>query len=150
MDQQSLPIRGDWKFTRINEKTREVEVVHRKNLIVDVGFDFICDAMCKAASRPAVMGYIGVGSNTTNAAAGQTALIAEITRLAATYTHTAGTKVFTLRATFNPGVGTGSINEAGIFNAASGGIMLNRVTFPVMNKGADDTILAEFTFTLSQ
>ena len=46
----------------------------------------------------------------------------------------------------NPGTGF-----AGAFtgNAATAGIMLDRVVFPVVNKGADDSLTAVFTFTMS-
>lgn len=127
----------------------EVEVTQKDNIIVDVGFDFIADAIGKAASRPGVMGYIAVGTGTAAAATTQTTLGTEVSRLAATYAHTAGAKTFTFTTTFADGVATGALTEAGVFNAASAGIMLDRVVFPVVNKGADDTLTAVFTFTMS-
>lgn len=145
---EEVDVRGDWDIYKISPDG-EVEVVSRKNLIVAGGYDFICDAIGKAASRPGVMSHLAVGSGTAAAALAQTSLTSEITRISALYAHTAGTKTFKMSATFAPGTGTGAITEAAIFNASSGGTMLNRVTFPVMNKGADDTIVAEFTFTLS-
>jgi hypothetical protein len=47
------------------------------------------------------------------------------------------------------GVGTGAISEAGIFNASSGGTMLCRTVFPVVNKQASDTIAITWTITIS-
>lgn len=126
----------------------EREVIHKDNIIVNGGFDFICDAIGNAA-RGAVMGFIELGTGTTAAAAAQTALVTASLRKAATYAHTAGTKVFTLTATFNAGEATGALTEAGVFNAASAGTMLDRVVFSVVNKGVDDTLTAVFTFTLS-
>lgn len=137
-------------LTLMLEKSNgEVEVTHRDNIIVNGGFDLIADAIGRATGRPAVISHIAVGTGTTAEAATQTALVTEISRIAATYAHTAGTKVFTMTATFNAGVATGAITEAGVFNAASAGTMLDRVVFPVVNKGADDTLTAVFTFTLS-
>lgn len=125
------------------------EITHKDNIIVNVGFDFIADAVGKSASRPNVMSHIAVGTGTTAAAATQTALVTELNRQAATYAHTAGTKTFTFTANFAAGVATGAITEAGVFNAASAGTMLDRVVFPVINKGADDTLQSIFTFTMS-
>lgn len=125
------------------------EVIHKDNIIVNVGFDLICDALGKSASRPNVISHIAVGTGAVAAAAGDTALGAESARVAATYAHTAGTKVFTMTATFGAGVATAALTEAGVFNAASAGTMLDRVVFPVVNKGANDTLTATFTFTLS-
>mgnify|MGYP003586197389 CR=1 FL=1 len=120
----------------------------KHNMIVNGGYDLICNALGDS-SRPGVLSHIALGTGTTSVAATQTALVAEISRLAATYAHTANTKVFTMSATFGAGVATGAITEAGVFNAASGGTMFDRITFAVINKGDDDTITTQFTFTLS-
>lgn len=125
------------------------ESFKKDNLIVDVGFDFIADAIGKPSGRPNAMSHIAIGSGTTAAAAAQTALVTEITRLAADYAHTAGTKVLTFTANFAPGVGTGAITEAGVLNAAAAGIMFDRVVFPVVNKGVDDSLMVIFTITLA-
>jgi len=127
----------------------EVEVVHKENIIVNGGFDFVADAIGNSSSRPGVMGWIALGTGTTAAAATQTALVTEIKRNAAMYAHTAGTKVFTFTASYSAGDATGAITEAGVFNAASAGSMFDRVVFPVVNKGADDSLTAVFTFTMS-
>jgi len=148
MIQESMKLHG--AITLMLKKANgEVETVHKDNIIVNVGFDFIADAIGKAASRPGVMGFIALGTGTTAAAAGQTALVTELDRNAATYAHTAGTKTFTFTAGFAAGDATGAITEAGVFNASSSGIMLDRVVFPVVNKGADDSLTAVFTFTMS-
>ena len=54
-----------------------------------------------------------------------------------------------MTTTFAAGAATAALTEAGVFNAASAGTMLDRVIFPVINKGAADTLQAVFTFTLS-
>jgi hypothetical protein len=133
----------------VRRASGDIETVHKDNIIVNVGFDFIADAIGKSASRPSVMGFIALGTGTTAAAASQSALVSELDRNAATYAHTGGTKAFSFTADFPAGDGTGAITEAGVFNAASGGIMLDRVVFPVVNKGADDSLTAVFTFTMS-
>lgn len=127
----------------------DVETYQKDNLIMNVGFDLIADCIGKAASRPTVISHIAVGTGATAVAATQTALVTELARIAGTYAHTAGTKVFTIVATFAAGTGTGAITEAGVFNASSAGTMLDRVVFPVINKGADDTLTVTFTFTMS-
>ena len=148
MDNAKMKLDGVLTLT-LNKANGEVITFSKHNMIVNVGYDFICDAMCKASGRPGVMSYIGLGSGTTAAAATQTALVSELKRVASTYAHVAGTKTFTVSANFGAGVATGAITEAGVFNAATSGIMLDRVTFSVINKGAEDTLTAQFTFTLS-
>ena len=127
-----------------------VEVTHKDNMIVDVGFDYIADSIGLNSGRPAVMGYIGVGESNIASSAEQTGLQDELSpRQASAYEHTAGSKSFTISATFAPGVATGAITEAAVFNAATAGTMLDRVVFNVINKGADDTLTVVFTFNMS-
>lgn len=133
----------------LTKASGEVEVVHKENIIVTGGFDFVADAIGNSSTRPGVMGWIALGTGTTAAASSQTALVTELKRNDATYAHTAGTKVFTFTASFLAGDATGAITEAGVFNASSSGTMFDRVVFPVVNKGSDDSLTAVFTFTMS-
>lgn len=117
-----------------------------KNLVVTVGKNFVASRMVGTAS--AVMSHMAVGSNSTAAAAGDTALGAELGRVALA-TSTATTNVVTYTATFPAGTGTGAIVEAGIFNASSAGTMLCRTVFAVVNKGVDDALSITWTITIS-
>ena len=117
-----------------------------KNLVVNVGKNFVASRMVGTAS--AVMSHMAVGSNNTAAAAGDTALGAELGRVALA-TSTATTNVVTYTATFPAGTGTGAIVEAGIFNASSAGTMLCRTVFAVVNKGVDDALSITWTITIS-
>lgn len=127
-----------------------VTTIRKDNLVLDGGIDFLCDAMGKTDRRPASMGWIAMGTGTTDAANGQTALVTESLRKAATYSHTAGTKTLTFSATFNAGEATGALTEAGIVNAATDGTFFDRVTFDVINKGADDEFTANFEITFNR
>lgn len=130
-------------------KLLAIETRRKDNLIVDVGFDFVADSIGKATGRPNVMSHIAVGTGTTAAAGSQTALVTEIMRKAAAYAHVVGSKTFTFEVTFEAGEATGALTEAGVFNAATAGTMLDRVVFGVINKGANDTLKVTFTFTMS-
>lgn len=148
MIEEGMTIKGSITLL-LAKASGEVEVHHKDNIIVNGGFDFIADAIGNSISRPGVMGWIAVGTGSTAAASTQTALVTEIKRNAAAYAHTAGTKVFTFTASYAAADATGALTEAGVFNAASGGAMFDRVVFPVVNKGADDSLTAVFTFTMS-
>ena len=147
MTSENLKMKGSFILT-LEKANGDIEVTRKDNIILNVGFDFICDAIA-GTSRPAIMNYIAVGTGVTSPVATQTALITETLRKTATYAHTVGTKVFTLTSTFNPGEATGAITEAGVVNGSSAGIFLDRVLFSVINKGVDDTLTAQFQFTLS-
>lgn len=148
MELEKLHMKGSLTLNLFDKNGVLKETRRKDNIIVNGGFDFICDAIANA-SRDSIMSYIAIGTGTTAPAATQTALVTESARQSATYAHTAGTKIFTLSTTYAAGTATAALTEAGVFNAASAGTMLDRVTFSVINKGADDTLTATFQFTLS-
>lgn len=148
MNNETLKLKGELNYV-LKKANGDVETGKRCNLILNVGFDFIADAIGKASSRPACMAYTAVGTGTTAVSSTQTALVSELARKAATYAHTANTKVFTFTTNFARGEATGAITEAGIVNASSNGIFLDRVTFAVINKGTEDELTTTFQFTLS-
>jgi hypothetical protein len=123
------------------------EVIEQRatNLVVTTGKNFTASRMVGTASD--IMSHMAVGSDNTAAAVGNTALGAELGRVSLT-AGTASGNVVTYTATFGAGVGTGGIQEAGIFNASSGGTMLCRVVFAVVNKGANDTMAITWTVTV--
>lgn len=120
------------------------------NMVLNSGIDFLCNAFGAGADRPSAMSHIAVGTGTTAVAVGDTELVSELLRKAASYSHSAGTTKLTIQTTFNAGEATGAITEAGICNASSGGIFFDRVTFPVINKGASDVLTVTFEITLTR
>ena len=50
---------------------------------------------------------------------------------------------------FPAGTGTGAVVEAAILNASSGGTLLCRTVFSVVNKAAADTLKITWTVTVS-
>ena len=133
------------------KRNGEIEVRSKENGISDAGFSFIAHSIGNrsATGATAAMGWIAVGTGVTAFAASQTALVTELNRQAATFSHTVNTKVFSFSASYAAGTATGAITEAGVFNASSAGTMLDRVTFSVINKGSDDSLTQTFTFTMS-
>jgi len=65
MIQESMQLHGAMTLL-ISRANGDTETVYQDNLIVNVGFDFIADAIGKSASRPSVMGYIALGTGTGN------------------------------------------------------------------------------------
>lgn len=116
-----------------------------KNLVVATGKTYIAGRM---VGTPTAMSHMSVGSNSTAAATGDTALGAELGRVALTSGVSSGA-VVTYTASFPAGTGTGAVVEAGIFNASSAGTMLCRTVFAVVNKGADDAMSITWAITVS-
>lgn len=144
-EKQDLTIKGSFVGVLYKEDGT-VTTTRKDNAILKCGFDFIADSIGKATGRPAPMTKIAVGSDNGNTHEGLTGLRQQIMAKSATYQHIAGAKAFSLTTKFEKGEATGAIYEAGV--CGDGGF-LDRVTFPVVNKGANDTYEATFTFTMS-
>lgn len=130
----------------VSRRDGTTEKIIKHNMIVNSGFDLICEAI-GGTTQPKSVSKIQVGSGTSDTTADMTALEAKIAEGEAVYSHTTGTKVFSLSSHFAAGEATGAITEAGVFNAD--GVMLDRVTFKVANIDEDDEITVNFQFTLS-
>lgn len=123
-------------------------VMEFPNLVVAAGKDVIADRLGKSSPAKGSMTHMAIGTDSTAPASGNTALGGEVARVALTST-TVTANAVQYQATFGPGVGTGAITEAGLFNAASAGDMLCRTTFSVINKGVNDTMTVTWTVTVS-
>lgn len=128
-----------------NGKVKESREI--KNLLVSSGLEFICSRM--AGTSASVMSHMALGSGTTSPAAGQTDLVSILGSREALDSTTPSSNTITYVSSFEAGEGTGAVTEAGIFNAASGGTMLCRTTFSVVNKEADDTMSVTWTITIN-
>ena len=116
-----------------------------KNLVVATGKTFIAGRM---VGTPTTMSHMAVGSSSTAAATGDTALGASLGRVALTSSASSGA-VVTYIASFPAGTGTGAVVEAGVFNDPTAGTMLCRTVFAVVNKGADDAMSITWAITVS-
>jgi len=116
------------------------------NTVVTTGKNHIADQLAGTPAQ-AAMSHMAVGTGTTAVVVGNTTLETELDRNAFT-SSTATANVVTYVADWAAGDATGALTEAGIFNAASGGTMLARTTFTVINKGASDTVTVTWTLTL--
>ena len=120
--------------------------LEKKNLIVQVGKNFLANAIINSSTSPFV--GMAIGTGTTPASTSDTTLQTELVRAAFT-SSSVSTNVVSLSNTYAAGVGTGAITEAGIFtNATSGGTMLSHVVFSAVNKGSLDTLTINWTITV--
>ena len=129
-----------------NDKGVVVETREVKNLVVDDGLGFIASRMKDATAT--AMSHMAIGTGSTAAAASDSSLGSEAARQALTSTTVTANAVAYV-ASFAAGTGTGAITEAGILNAASGGTLLCRTVFSVVNKGASDSMTITWTVTIS-
>ena len=142
--QSEMEMKGRLTISLNDEVVQEVD-----NLVVTDGKEFVAKRM--SGTTAGVMSDMAIGTDTTAAAASQAALVSESARVTLTGTPAgvvSGATV-TYTATFPAGSGTAAITEAGIFNANSGGDMLCRTVFAVVNKGASDSMTITWVVTAS-
>jgi hypothetical protein len=161
---QSLKATGKLNLKLIDPKGNITLNRDEPNIVTFQGLTYIASRMFGVvANTPTAMTHMSIGTDSTTAQNVDFKLGGELTttRVALDSTTlsssgTAGTAgqiqdSVQYIATFNPGIGTGAVTEAGIFNTASGtsGTMLCRTTFNVINKGAQDTLVITWKVTVA-
>jgi len=141
MINDSLKLKGKLTIALNDEVVQEVP-----NLVVTTGKDYVASRMKDTTAT--AMSHMAIGTGSTAAAASDTALGNQSARTTLTSTTVTDNDVVYVD-TFPAGTGTGAITEAGIFNASSGGTMLCRTVFSVVNKGASDAMTITWTVTVS-
>jgi len=122
------------------------------NLVVNTGLAFLTSRAVGTAQG--VMSHMAVGTGSAAAAGTQAVLTTESARVAlgtpTTITTSVTNDTIQYSAIFSAGTGTGTLTEAGIFNAASAGTMLARTVFASsIGKAALDTLTITWTIKLA-
>lgn len=152
MMNELLKSSGTLEYTIIDAKTGETLETHRvENLVVTAGLNLI--RSCFSAGTGTQITHFGLGAgagSTTAVAAGQTDLQGA-TKTRAVLTATDATTAATLVCQYYLGSATGNgntYNEAGLFTAASGGTMYNRVLLatPIVKTAS---VAVSFVWTLT-
>ena len=139
-------IYDDLKLTGALTIALNDEIVQEtENLVVTAGKNWVADRMNNANT---VMTHMAVGTGTATALAANTTLATENDRNALTSTTVTDNAVAYV-ATWAAGDATAALTEAAILDAASGGDMLARTVFSVVNKGAADSMTITWTITVS-
>lgn len=145
MNKEQVHAKGKLRITLVNDKGIVIQEKKVENLITTAGLAHMAQRVNGSGD---VMSHMAIGSNNTAAVIGDTALASELDRV--TFDSASVTdNVISYTATFGPGVGTGTVREAGILNDSSGGTLLNRTTFSDVGKSAGDTMTINWSVTIS-
>lgn len=122
------------------------------NLVVTVGKTYLAAWLAAASQAGKFMSYVGLGTSSTPAASGDTALGAELA--GGGYSRqqgalTSSSNVWTNTVTFSPGVATGAVTEAGLFSASTSGTLFAHQVFSVYNVAAGDTLQITWSVTFN-
>lgn len=145
-----VKMKGEW-FVRLYGPDGELKDSRQGfNVVTTVGKEFLASFMYSAVAAAATFTgrYIGIGTNSTAEAAGDTALGTEVSRHTGTVSYISG-QIFQVKATFATGSGTGAITEYGLISSNSAGTLIARDTESAINKGANDTLTVTCQLTIS-
>jgi len=153
--QEFTKARGDVDIVLTDSLGKEKDRREIRNLVVDVGLEFIISRM--VSTDKSVMSHMAIGSdNDTSNANSFTDLGSYLgvrNPLTSILIEDSGLGIndsIRHNAAWFEGESTGAVVEAGIFNNGTigQGDMLARTTFPVVNKGPEDILAIEWTITL--
>jgi hypothetical protein len=125
------------------------------NLVVNTGLAFITSRMLDASTP--VVSHMQVGTDVTATAVSATdaVLVNPLTPRVGLSSAAVRVQTTVLNdsvqyvASFAAGIATGAIGEAGLFNDLTTGLMVARTKFPVINKGALDTLAITWKITVA-
>jgi len=144
--EDTLKMKGELEIVVRDENGNIKEVKHAKNLVVSAGKTYIASRVVGTSAN--IMSNMAIGTATSTPTAADTQLGTEAGRVVLASSSNSANAI-TYTATFPAGTGTGAITEAAILNASTGGTMLCRTTFPVVNKAAGDSIAVTWVVTIS-
>ena len=139
----ALDPRGRLTVQKRDDRGTLIETIQIHNSIVLSGRDLIAKLFVKEAISP--VSHVAVGTGATPVEPADEKLAKEVFRKPIspidpsrhiTTTDEKKRKV-TVTAELGFGEANGALTEAGLFNAASAGVMYNRVVFPPINKTSD-------------
>lgn len=143
-----MRIYGTFKGRLVNTETGEITCWEKHNKMTKGGFDWIADVMSNKTNRGNAMSYMAFGTGSSLTTYTMSALENEVARYEVTSSWDSETKELTFvgRIPQNSGLNT-SITEVGLFNASTGGVMLDRATF--LPKGVEDATYLEYSFVIT-
>lgn len=137
-----IVIRGEMKAELRCACCGKVKTTWTENTVTTAGKAGIADQLL-ASPTLAKPTHMAIGTG----APGATALGTELDRNALA-TKTRSGNIVTMTATWAAGDGTGTLTEAGIFDAASAGNMYLSAAYTAKPKGANDTLTITWTLTI--
>jgi hypothetical protein len=140
----SIKMTGSLSIKKFNSENELVYEVNVPNLIVTAGKQYIANRM--TSNSASVMSHMGIGTTGDSVLLTQTQLVSQIARTSLISTTISGSNIVYI-GTFPAGT-SGSIAEAGIFNASTAGTMLCRTTFPPITKSVTDSISISWTVSV--
>lgn len=136
---------GSIDFKLLDKYGNLIQRIHKDNLVVTTGLALLLSRLGGSGNA---LTHMGIGSGTTAPTLANTDLETSVVRRVFDTPggSLSGTSI-TFYCLFPAGTGTGTITEAGLFNAVSGGTMFSRIVFDPITKSASLSLAASWTIT---
>lgn len=139
---------------RLGQPAEHLGIVGRK-VVTDVGVGYIVDAFQNSVELEN-MKYHSLGTGSTAEAAGDTALVTELTteytgnvRATGTTTESAANAYQTVATNTLDGTPGAALREHGIHSASSAGVLLDRTVFAAITLSSGDALTSTYTLTFT-
>lgn len=142
---EPIKFSGQVEIKKYDQNGNLTDNIQVKNLVVDAGKTLI--AKLVSGNPGTAVTHMALGTSSTAAADAQTTLVVEAGRVTLT-TKSSSANVMSFIGIFPAGTATGTLQEAGLFNAGSAGDMMCRTVFASVTKGVNDTISITWTITV--
>ena len=143
----NIKVTGSLTIDHYDQHMRLKECRKINNLVVSAGKNLVMTRLAGNTKGPVT--HIGLGTGNLSPSLSDTDLQVLLSTRQTIDSATVNNNVITYIKQFNPGVCTGALTEAGLFNAVTDGDMLSRVLFNVINKDSLDTIVITWAIVLS-
>ena len=148
MQHDYITLTGHIKLTLIGPDGTIKQEFEKHNLIMTLGKNYITAWLAATPQTGTFMPYMGVGTGTAAPAITDTDLQSPLpTRVLGSLSNS--TNTWKNSATFASGVDTGTITEAGLFSALTGGTMFAHQVFTPFIKGPTDSFIVNWTVSFS-
>ena len=148
--QNTFKVKGTYKFQILDKEGKLRDSWTVDNLVVSAGLAELAN-LTGGVSTPTAFTYIAVGSNDASVTAGQTTLSTEITgsglaRKAGTVSRqetNVANDTYQITATWTA-TGSVPVEEVGVFNDATTGVMLSRALTGTKALDEDETLIGTY------
>lgn len=138
-----------WVKRELAKRTEPDREQHHSNTTVDGLHKYIVDNLDPSQSVNKTASHLAVGKGTSQPASGDTSLNNEVTRVQTTDDSDNGTTLFTSTFLDTTEANGNTLEEVGLFTAASGGTMLNHALISSITKDDETTATIDVSLTFN-
>ena len=147
----NIGLKGKWRIEVLNSEGALKDTKEFTNIITNAGKAEVAGLILTDVTSTNDFDYLALGTSNTAPAAAQTALVAEVYRTGGTGTRTTTAETndtAQLSGSFSI-TASNTLQECGILNSSSTGVLLARTTYSAISVESGDTVNAVYKVQVS-